>query len=824
MMRVLPRSARAPLAAAALVAATTALPASAQDRPSAILVLDGSGSMWGQIDGTAKITIAQDVVEGLLTTLPRDQALGLTVYGHRRKGDCTDIETIVAPGTATRDQIAAAVRGIKPKGKTPMLDAVRQAAEALRYTEDAATVILVSDGVETCNADPCAAARALEEAGVNFTAHVVGFDVSDKTALAQMQCLADETGGTFRTASNADELSQALTVVTAAPPEPDPAPEPVKVTIVATDGPGGRHITTPLIWSLSSEDDTIHDQHSAVDLAEALLPGTYRVEVLRPEDEASAEATFGVGKVNKTVVVELPEFRPPATLDAPESAVAGATVQVGWTGPDAQHDYIAVGVPGDDNYVHYTYTRHGPLLDLVMPPSDGNYEIRYVLNEGAKVLATRPITVTPVTALLSPSTDFVAGGTAQVMWQGPDYERDYIAIGKPGDDGYVSYVYTRHGSPAEIAVPAEPGTYELRYVMNNKATVLATMPIEVQDTSASVTSPGTAEAGSRIKVAWQGPDNERDYVAVFPKGSDKYVSYAYTGNGNPAEIAMPAIPGAYELAYVLNTGNKVIARADLTIVAAKASVTAPATLEAGARVDVPWQGPGNKGDYIALFRRGTDDYVAYAYAQNGNPARLTLPGEPGDYDLAYVLDRDNTVLTRVPVTLTAAGATLSVDGTLEQGGTVSVTWTGPGTEGDYIAVLRPGTDDYTTYSYTRDGNPLTLRLPAETGPFEIAYVLDSGNTVIERLPVTLTPATASLTTTGDMVASGQITVDWTGPGNQDDWIAVMDRGSDSYHGYAYTRDGGVLTLTLPEAPGEYDLVYVLGVSDHVLMRQPITVK
>ena len=136
----------------------------AQDRPNTILVLDGSGSMWGQIDGVPKITIAQDVVTDLLQTLPADQRLGLTVYGHRERGNCADIETVVAPDLNTRDAIAQAVTGISPLGKTPMTDAVIAAANALRYTEDSATVILVSDGVETCNPDPCAAARLLEEA------------------------------------------------------------------------------------------------------------------------------------------------------------------------------------------------------------------------------------------------------------------------------------------------------------------------------------------------------------------------------------------------------------------------------------------------------------------------------------------------------------------------------------------------------------------------------------------------------------------------------------------------------------------------------------
>ena len=95
------------------------LPAIAQDRASTILVLDGSGSMLGQIDGTAKITIAQIVISELVETLPQDQALGLTVYGHRRKGDCTDIETLVQAGLGTQSAISGAVNAITPKVKQP---------------------------------------------------------------------------------------------------------------------------------------------------------------------------------------------------------------------------------------------------------------------------------------------------------------------------------------------------------------------------------------------------------------------------------------------------------------------------------------------------------------------------------------------------------------------------------------------------------------------------------------------------------------------------------------------------------------------------------
>ena len=81
-------------------------------------------------------------------------------------------------------------------GKTPLSAAVKQAAEALRYTEDKATVVLITDGLETCNADPCALGKELEQSGVDFTAHVVGFGLTADEG-RQVACLAENTGGKY---------------------------------------------------------------------------------------------------------------------------------------------------------------------------------------------------------------------------------------------------------------------------------------------------------------------------------------------------------------------------------------------------------------------------------------------------------------------------------------------------------------------------------------------------------------------------------------------------------------------------------------------------
>lgn len=198
-----------------------------------IIVLDASGSMWGQIDGRAKLEIAREALGQVLQSIPADTEIGLMAYGHRSKGDCNDIELVVPPAKGTAAAIVAAANEMKFLGKTPLSEAVRKAAEDLRYTEEKANVILITDGIETCNADPCALGTELEQSGVDFTAHVVGFGLTEDEGRA-VACLAENTGGKYIQASDAGALVDALktTVALAEPepaPEPPPAPAPAKL-------------------------------------------------------------------------------------------------------------------------------------------------------------------------------------------------------------------------------------------------------------------------------------------------------------------------------------------------------------------------------------------------------------------------------------------------------------------------------------------------------------------------------------------------------------------------------------------------------------------
>lgn len=60
-----------------------------------IFIYDASGSMWGQIDGISKMEIATDVLTTSINNFPENQNVGLVSYGHRREGDCRDVEFMV---------------------------------------------------------------------------------------------------------------------------------------------------------------------------------------------------------------------------------------------------------------------------------------------------------------------------------------------------------------------------------------------------------------------------------------------------------------------------------------------------------------------------------------------------------------------------------------------------------------------------------------------------------------------------------------------------------------------------------------------------------
>jgi len=193
-----------------------------------LFILDGSNSMWGQIEGTAKIETAKSVLNDSLSDLGEGVVPGLMIYGHRQKDDCSDVQLVAPFGSGSVDGIRSAVNAVTPRGKTPIAYSLKAAGEAFAGREEENNnILLISDGIETCEGDPCAVAAQLVQRGINVRVHVVGFDVDDETR-AQLQCIAEKGNGEYFDAKSASDFKQAVEQArqTAQVKEPEPEPEP----------------------------------------------------------------------------------------------------------------------------------------------------------------------------------------------------------------------------------------------------------------------------------------------------------------------------------------------------------------------------------------------------------------------------------------------------------------------------------------------------------------------------------------------------------------------------------------------------------------------
>ncbi|MGM0517830.1 MAG: vWA domain-containing protein, partial [Pseudomonadota bacterium] len=533
-----------------------------------ILVLDASGSMWGRVDDRPKIEIAREAIDALLQDDGAARSFGLMAYGHRRKGDCSDIELLVPPGAGDAATVQEAVAGVNPRGRTPLTEAVRQAARALRYRENAARVVLVSDGRETCNADPCAVGAELEAQGVGFTAHVIGFDV-DGPEQAGLRCLAENTGGRFLAAARADELRSALGEVAGQLEEPART-----VILKAVDRAGGPALRAEALrWTVTSVDgESVLDEAAQAVPRLNLEPGQYRAVVQL--GEAEAESSFEV-VAGRDAVHEL-ELAFRARLEVPETVAAGSPFEVDWQGPDKKGDYVTV-VPADaaeGEYREYAYTAEGSPLTLRAPDGAGAHEVRYLSGQSNTTLARAELKVSAVEARLRAPESGRAGDMIEVRWEGPDNEGDYVTIVPAGtsEGEYGNYAHTQDGSPLTLRVPDEAGDHELRYQTGQSGRTLARRPLTVRATEAGLDAPDVVEAGADFSVQWQGPDNDGDYVTIVPVGTPEgeYGNYAYTSD-NPVDLRAPDAPGKHELRYQTGQSGRVLVRREITVEATPAT-------------------------------------------------------------------------------------------------------------------------------------------------------------------------------------------------------------------------------------------------------------
>jgi len=186
------------------------------DKRTVLIVFDASASMEETINGETKIHIAKRALDDVLLNAPQDINLDLRVYGANppklnHYTDCFDSKLIVPPGINNRRTIVSEIYKILPRGFTPITYSLSQALQDISPYTGEKSIILISDGLETCGGDPCELAKTICLSGIDLKIDVVGFGVSDDIdAQNQLMCIATSTMAKYFEANNAADLVQGL--------------------------------------------------------------------------------------------------------------------------------------------------------------------------------------------------------------------------------------------------------------------------------------------------------------------------------------------------------------------------------------------------------------------------------------------------------------------------------------------------------------------------------------------------------------------------------------------------------------------------------------
>lgn len=424
--------------------------AQASELPEVMFILDGSGSMWGAAGSQKKIEAAKEVMAKVVPALPEGLKVGLTVYGHRKKGDCGDVEVMIPSGSDDRAGLLAKVKSISPKGKTPIAASVKMVAESLKTKEVETTIVLVSDGIETCNDDPCGVIKALKESGIKFVLHVVGFGV-DQKGQDQLTCLAQAGGGQYFAAQDADSLMAALEVVKK---EVAVKVEQAKSTQVKAKTKLGKlRITMPAstvvtqaeIKIVRTKDNKVMKMAKpAADGTHPLLAGEYEVvlQFANTNYKPPSEASIGKFQIKggETTEIKLGGLILNRAKGLGDAAVAVAIMKPGQEEPFVRND-----ANGNDYYLWRAKPLPAGTYDLGLV--QGRDEKIYRVFKGIKIEGGKETVLTVDAGIkLKKNPEIQA-------WELTDPES-----GKP-----VFHVKRRWDNdwPLWLAFPAKPGTYGL---------------------------------------------------------------------------------------------------------------------------------------------------------------------------------------------------------------------------------------------------------------------------------------------------------------------------------------------------------------------------
>ena len=186
-----------------------------QKKMNVVVLMDASGSMKGEIAGETKMELAKAAVANFVDQISVDVNVALITYGHvgssaesDKAASCSSVESVYPLSTYEIENFTTALNSFEAKGWTPLAGAINKAGEILQAypaEEYMNLVYMVSDGIETCDGDPVAAAEQLQTQSIKAKVNIIGFDV-DNEGQQQLKQVAESGGGEYVTVKDPSEL------------------------------------------------------------------------------------------------------------------------------------------------------------------------------------------------------------------------------------------------------------------------------------------------------------------------------------------------------------------------------------------------------------------------------------------------------------------------------------------------------------------------------------------------------------------------------------------------------------------------------------------
>lgn len=186
-----------------------------QQKTRILFVLDGSQSMFARWENGQKMQVATRLLGEMVDSLKnvKNVELALRAFGHQYRvlpgeRSCKDTKLEVPFSSGNHDQIISKLRDITPKGTTLIAYSLEQAANDFPNCSDCKNIIvLITDGIEECDGDPCAVSLALQRKGVILKPFVIGLGL-DPNIMDAFKCI-----GNFYDARNESTFKQVLGIV-----------------------------------------------------------------------------------------------------------------------------------------------------------------------------------------------------------------------------------------------------------------------------------------------------------------------------------------------------------------------------------------------------------------------------------------------------------------------------------------------------------------------------------------------------------------------------------------------------------------------------------